>query len=135
MRIKTACEQSGLIKLQQDVAREKMGNIYDAGVYFKADHIAGGFSLLAGYAYSAKQNDELDCFKNKCLDCQIANTDCALQKWNMHTVNLIAEYDFTQDTRKYCPKINAFYNIVAGGQRVFKTNVGGAGIGLDVTWR
>ena len=135
LRIKTACEQSGLIKLQKDTAREKMGNIYNATAYFKADHVVGGFSLLAGYSYSAKQNNELDCFKNNCSDCEIANTDCSLQKWNMHTINLIAEYDLANDIKKYSPRISAFYNIVAGGKRIFKTNVGGAGVGLDITWK
>lgn len=135
LRIKTAYEQSGLIKLGTDTAREKIGNIYNASAYFKADHIAGGFSLLAGYSYSSKQNDELDCFKNICTDCEIANCDCSLQKWNMHTVHFIAEYDLAGDSKKYFPRVNAFYNIVAGGKRIFKTNVGGAGVGVDVAWK
>lgn len=134
LRIKTACEQSGLIKLQKDTAREKMGNIYNASAYFKADHVIRGLSIIAAYSYSAKQKDELDCFKNNCSDCEIANTDCSLQKWDMHTINLIAEYDLANDIKKYNPRINAFYNIIVGGKRIFKTNIGGAGIGLDITW-
>lgn len=135
MRVKTALEQSGLIKLAETTVREKLGNIYDAMAYFKADHIGAGFSLLAGYTYSTQENSELDCFKNTCIDCQAANSDCSLQRWKMHTIHLLAEYDFSQENRKYCPRINAFYNIIAGGSRIFDTSVGGAGVGLDIAWK
>ncbi|MFC1842162.1 hypothetical protein ACFLYU_00710 [Candidatus Dependentiae bacterium] len=134
IRIKTACEQSGLIKLAQDTAKIKHGSIYNGGIYFKADHFVGGFSLLVGYSYSTKQKDELDCFKDPCTDCNIANSDCALRKWEMHTIHFWTEYDLTKENRALCPRLNAFYNLVAGGKRIFKTGIGGGGICLDITW-
>jgi len=134
MRIKTACEQRGFIKLAKDTVHIKKGTIYNAGIHFKADHFVGGFSLIVGYSYSTKHNDELSCFKNSCIDCTIANTDCALQQWHMHTMHFVGEYDITKEDWKFCPRLNAFYNLVVGGKRIFKTGIGGGGIGLDITW-
>jgi len=134
IRIKTACEQNSFIKLAKDCAQVKHGSIYNIGAYFKADHFVSGFSFLIGYSYTRKNDDELDCFKKPCTDCQIANTDCARREWLMHTLHLWAEYDFTKDDHKVGLRANAFYNHVAGGKRVFKTGVGGLGFGLDIIW-
>jgi len=102
LRVKTACEQSGLIKLAKENAQVRRGTMFNGGMHFKADHFIGGFSLIVGYSYSTKQKDELDCFRSPCIDCNIANSDCALQKWTMHTMHLFAEYDFTKDGWNYC---------------------------------
>jgi len=134
IRVKTAREQNSLIKLAKDTARIKHGGIYNVGTYFKADHFVAGLSFLVGYSYTTKKDDELDCFKNTCIDCQIASTDCARREWHMHTVHFWAEYDFTKEGNSIGPRVNAFYNYVAGGKRIFKTGVGGLGFGFDITW-
>jgi len=134
IRIKTSCEQNSFIKLAKDIADVKHGNIYNVGAYFRADHVVAGLSLLVGYSYSMKKEDELSCFRNECTDCQIASTDCQRQEWRMHTLHLLGEYDFTKENHRFGPRINAFYNFVLGGRRVFKTGVGGVGIGVDIVW-
>jgi len=133
MRLKTAWEQSGFIKLYKDFVRRKKGNIYNATGYFKFDHFIGGASFLLGYSYSTKHKDELDCIP-ACVDCEIANSDCMLRQWKMHTLHLFFEYDFTKDNMKYGPRLNIFYNHVLSGERIFKTGMAGFGVGLDITW-
>ena len=52
----------------------------------------------------------------------------------MHTIHFLGEYDFSKEDNRFGPRINAFYNYVAGGKRVFKTGVGGFGFGVDIIW-
>jgi len=135
LRVKTAFEQCGFIKLAKEMAEVRKGPIYNAGVFGKADHVAGGFSLLIGYSYTRKEHDCLEFCRETCIDCAIAGTDEMLQEWAMHTIHFFGEYDFTEEGWKVGPRISAFYNLVAGGKRIFKTGMGGAGVGFEITWK
>ena len=134
MRIKTACEQNGFIKLAKDMVCYDKGNIYNVGAYFKADHIVGGFSFILGYIFAAKQDDYITQCGFTCIDCDIANSDQMLKRWRMHTINFLAEYDFSRENRKFGPRLGIFYNLVAGGRRIFATDMGGANFGFEVSW-
>ena len=57
-----------------------------------------------------------------------------LKSWNMHTVNFVAEYDFTKEDAKVGNRIGLFYNLQFAGKRTFNTNIAGGTYGLDIGW-
>jgi len=133
-RIKTAIRQSGLIKLAKANTTIKKGNLYNAGFFLKADHFFLGLSFIFGYTFCQKQNDHLTFCQTDCFDRSIANNDETLRKWRMHTIHFLLEYDFTREEHRFGPRISAFYNHVAGGKRIIKTDTGGVGFGLEIAW-
>lgn len=133
MRMKTAPDQSGLIKLAKGEATIERGVLWNAGLFAKADHICRGISFLVGYSF-AKQNKDTLTTCDPCFDSCIANSDETLEGFTMHTIHLWGEYDFTQDDACGGMRIALFYNHQIGGKRVFKTDVGGGDIGVDFTW-
>lgn len=134
VRIKTAEEQSGIIKLAIDNATIKKGAIWNTGILLKADHFVYGLSFMAAYSYACEQKSNLIPCNTDLFNISIANTDPILKGWNMHTVHLVAEYDFAKQNSKIGPRIGAFYNCQVGGTRVFKTNIVGGSFGLDIGW-
>ena len=134
MRVKTACEQNGFIKLAKELVNIKKGNIYNAGFFLKADHVFLGASFIFAYSFSLKQDDCLAFCKKCSIDSRIANSDQMLKKWDMHTLNFILEYDFTREGHKFGPRVSAFYNHVVGGKRIIKTPTGGIGFGFEISW-
>ncbi len=133
IRLKTAPDQSGLIKLAKGKAKTDRGIIWNAGVCAKADHICRGISFLLGYSF-AKQNKDTVTSCDPCFDSCIANSDETLEGFTMHTIHLWSEYDFTQDDACGGFRLALFYNHQISGKRVFKTNVVGGDIGVDFTW-
>lgn len=136
MRMKTNQHQNGFIKLSHDKALVHQGSIVEAGTYVKADHIVRGFSLLCGYAYTAKAHDTLraDGKNADLFTSEIINSDRSLASWNMHTLNYIAEYDFTREQSTVGTRINAYMDQQVSGKNVFATNMAGVGLGIDITW-
>lgn len=134
VRMKTAYNQCGPIKLAKGCALIKKGTIFDIGAYLKADHFAHGFSLLIGYSYNKKYKDELTP-KNVCLfDTAIVNSDSMLHEWDMHTLHILAEYDFARDNTCFCPRIALFYNWQIDGRNVLKNSIAGGTFGFNIVW-
>lgn len=133
IRLKTAPDQSGLIKLAKGRTKIHRGVLWNAGVFAKADHICRGFSCILGYSF-AKQDKDTITPCGTCFDSCIANSDETLQGFTIQTIHLWGEYDFTQDDACGGARIALFYNAEVGGKRVFKTNVVGGVIGVDFTW-
>lgn len=133
IRLKTAPDQSGLIKLAKGTAKINRGTLWNAGLFAKADHLCHGFSFIFGYSF-AKQNRDHVAPCSPCFDACIANSDEMLQGFNMHTIHLWGEYDFTQEDACKGLRLALFYNNQIGGKRIFKTNVGGGAVGVDLTW-
>lgn len=136
VRMKTDPHQSGFLKLSYDKALVHHGSIVEVGTYIKADHIIRGFSLLCGYAYTAKAHDTLKANgKNAALfSSGIINSDRSLASWNMHTMNYAIEYDFTREQSTVGTRINAYMDQQVSGKNVFATNMAGVGLGIDIAW-
>ncbi len=134
LRMKTDINQNGFIKLAQGTACVEKGSLWNAGIYFKADHICRGFSLLAGYSFVQQSADWVMPCNCTIFNETIVNSDQSLQKWNMSTVHLLADWDFTREHMRCGPRIGAFANIEVGGKRTFNTSVGGGSFGLDIAW-
>lgn len=134
VRIKTAPYQSGIIKLATTQADVQKGNYWIAGTYAKADHFIGGLSLLFGYSFTNKNNDSLSICDSTVCDICAVNSDEMLQGFNMHTLHLYLDYDFTQESSLYGLHVGIFYNRIVGGERIFNTSMPGTVVGLDCTW-
>lgn len=133
MRIKTSCQQSGLIKLASTSATIQAGSLWHIGSYVKADHFCHGLSGILGASYAQKNGDSISSTCNStCFNADIACTDPVLQSWKMPTLHLALEYDFTTPESRWGTRIGAFYNRVIGGRRVFNTNMAGVCAGFDI---
>ena len=89
---------------------------------------------MTAYSYAGEQKNHLKPCNTDLFNATIANSDPMLKGWNMHTIHLVAEYDFAKQNSKMGPRLGAFYNCQVGGTRVFKTNVAGGSFGLDIGW-
>lgn len=135
-RLKTNLCQSGLIKLaQQDCVTSQKGTIWELGAYLKADHVIRGLSIIAGYAYVTEQPDHLSTCDSAIFSSSVINSDSVLGTWNMHTLNLRAEYDFTKHDSWIGPRITFFYDFPISGKRIFRTAMVGGHVGVDIAWR
>lgn len=132
--MKTALSQNGFIKLARGIAKVDRGTLWDIGAYLKADHFARGFSLLCGYSFAQQDRTKLMPCNTAVFDTTIVNTDTMLDGFKMHVVHIRAEYDFTKEESRFGPRIGLYYDWQVGGKRVFKTNMGGGTLGLDISW-
>lgn len=137
VRIKTDINQNGLIKLATaDVVIEK-GPLWDIGAYLKADHLGGNFSITVGYTFAQQEKDFLCACPKLSIDqfdTAIVNSDSTLQGWNMSTINLFIEYDFSKECWRLGPRLGMIFNVEVGGNRVFKNNIVGGTFGLELVW-
>lgn len=134
LRMKTSLAQNGWIKLGQGEAKRDMGNIFDAGAYFKADHIFKGFSFLVGYMYAKQSASTLTATDTAIFPTAIINTDSMLSKWFYNAITAALEYDFAKEGRRTNPMIGVFYSQPVSGRGVFKTMTGGGYLGVNVAW-
>lgn len=136
IRLKSDVSQCGLITLSSGLATIERGTLWDATVYVKADHFAQGLSLLLGYTFARQNPSSIRTVCGDCLpDPCITTNDCAWRGWKMHTLHFMAEYDCTRQNGTFGPHIGFFYNQQVGGVRVFKTNMVGGNVGIDIGFR
>lgn len=133
IRIKTAPEQQGLIKLVKTHASIDQGTIWDISAYIKADHFIKGLSLLCGYSFNKKDHD-IVIPTNFTFQPSIVNNDDGFKNWQMHVIQIMAEYDFATYRSRNLPRVGFFYNIIVGGKRIFNTNVANLYCGVDLSW-
>lgn len=134
-RMKTHADQNGFIKLEKGCAERDLGNLWDIGTYFKADHVAGGFSLMVGYSYQSQEDTTLTPTDTTRFSASVASSDEMLKKWRMHVIHASAEYDLAQEDCEYNPKVCFFYNHPVSGKRIFNTNTFGGSAGINFTWK
>lgn len=140
IRVKTAIQQTGLIKLDTICAKVHEGVLWDATGYVKADHFCHGLSFLIGYTYANKKANtftQLDCHNNpvpnssvQCFNqCDLVNSG-----WSIQTVQLLLEYDF----RRNCPttpRLGFYFDYPVAGHHIFKTPMAGGTGGIDFSVR
>ncbi len=131
-RVHTNKEETGYLTLQRTSARESLGNIWNIGTFFKADHIIRGFSLQCNYNYTIQEKTELELFDTTFFSNTIINANDALQKWSMHELQGSIEYDFAQDGQQFNPHIKVFYAQTIKGSRCYLNKSGGFNTGLYV---
>lgn len=134
LHMKTNVNQNGYIKLAEGLASVKKGNLWYADAYFKADHFCRGLSFLIGYSFVRENPDIVRPCNTQVFDEMIVDSDQMFKKWQMHTIHLWAEYDFTQEWMWVGPHISAFYNRQIAGKRTFNTSLGGGMFGVDIAW-
>lgn len=135
MRMNSAVGQNnGYFKLLKGNAKRDMGNAWDVGSYLKADHIFKGFSVMFGYNYVHKSDDTLTPENTVRFPTAAANEDPALDGYRMHSVSVGVEYDMAEEGRRFNPQFGLFYSRPVKGKRIFKTDVGGGSVGVNVAW-
>lgn len=132
VRLKTATDQSGLITFTGGNVHKHQGPVWNASTFFKIDHIGDAFSLLLGYSYAKKTDDTLTpCSKD--FSCKIINCDPRFKGWNMHTLHFMGEYDFSQEDKRFGPRVGLFYDKILAGESIVNASMGGGLFGLEIT--
>lgn len=134
IRMRTASDQNGFIKLTHGQAQVDHGTIWDYTAYLKADHFMKGLSFYFGYSYNKKDRDCIEPENTNTFNPLIVNTDREFKSWRMHTFHFIAEYDLAQKISDVGVRVAFFYNRVIGGQRIFNTSVYSVNMGIDVAY-
>ncbi len=134
LRMNTTAGQNGYLKLLKGNAKRDMGHIWDVGSFVKADHIFKGFSLLFGYNYVRKDNDTLTPENLTRFPSAAVNADTMLQGWKQHNITVALEYDMAEEGRRFNPHFGLFYSRPVSGKYIFKTDVGGGSVGVNMAW-
>jgi hypothetical protein len=134
IRLKTGEFQNGWFKLAKGETKREKGALWQIDAYIKFDHFVRGLSLLFGYIFASKNRDELTPCNTELFCPAIANDDEMLFGWKMHTLNFMLEYDFSSEKSIVGPRISFYYNYVAGGKRIFLTDIAGGNFGVDFAW-
>lgn len=134
LRIKTAFEQNGFIKLTKGHARVHPGSIALAGVYVSSDHVAGGFSWIVGYGYYHQHATHATPLDNNRFTPAIVNSDAQLKPWTAHAIHAVIEYDCATIQTPNRPRIAIVVDSTVRGKRVARTSMTGLSIALDTTW-
>lgn len=134
IRMQTNTRQNGFIKLGLGKAKRDRGNLFDVGTYVKADHIAGGLSVLVGYNFVSQKSSSLKAENTTDFPTATINDDEMLKAWNAHTLNGTVEYDFSKDGKKCHPVVGLSYSRPVAGKRVFTTNTVAGSVGAHFTW-
>jgi len=134
LHMQTDVNQSGMIFLAEDEATITRRANWQAGGYLKGDHVYKGLSFIFAYSYASQNKQKLDPQDSAVFSKDIVNENQMLKGFNMHSLNFIAEYDFTKEGAKVGPRISLFYNVQVGGERTFDTNIGGGTFGIDIDW-
>ncbi len=132
--MKTDPSQSGYMKLAYSDAQVALGTHWWYGLYLKADHVVKGFSLTCAYSNAGQRDTQLTPLNTQ-FSTAIINNDPAYAGWNMHTVHLGAEYDFTKEGDAIGPRVSFYSNLPVSGTRIFNTTMNGFGIGIDFVFR
>lgn len=119
---------------QHSNTRTHHGPIWDITTYFKADHVIKGLSLLFGYTFAQQEPNRAHMpyhLSHSTPYTKISSSP--YDHWNMHTIHFIAEYDFTPNNASFGPRAGIFYNKQCGGKHIFKTNMNGGNVGLEIS--
>lgn len=131
MRIKTAQEQNGQIKLLKDCVIVQKGKILTFGTYFEADHIAKGYSVFIGYQFNKEFSTTVSAL-SKLVNADIANTDSQLQGWEMQTLNFYLEYDFSNFENPNRPYLGIGVDIPFRGKNIIPSKMGTIHLTIDL---
>jgi len=131
VRMKTAPEQSGMIKLAKGTAKIKSGLVTQVGLFAQADHIISGLSLTTGYSYAYQGNKKICPCETEKFNSSVVNNDEMFKKWSVHTIHFKVDYDFTKEKNRIGSRLGIFVDWHVGGKRTFKTNRFGPQLGLD----
>lgn len=132
LHMKTSEHQSGWIKLAKGCACVHAGPLWQAGMYAKADHVCRGLSFIFAYVFDRKSPDKITPRSETVFPASAVCSDEMYKGWQMHTLNFIAEYDFTKEEAMFGPRLGLFYNLEVGGKRVFNTSMAGVAFGVDI---
>ena len=154
LRVKTVKNQNGWILLEKSFGKVDYGSMWDVGAYaqlgFKGVIAKAGLSFVRqeDTVLTIHDGNLLKNFKNQQLDPpnstpmlgpvypevvsvnSIVNSDQMLEGWEYYTAHFIAGY--TLELKSFCPTIFVEYDYPFYGKRVFKTDMLGGTLSLQV---
>ncbi len=125
---------TGFITLGKREAMVTTGPVWRAGAYFKADHFYSGLSFLVAFSYEQKNRTVVCPIDQETFSVVHVNRDQRFKKWSRAFVNMMAEFDFSDQESSLGPRVSLFYNHQISGKRVFSINTVGSSLGLEVNW-
>ena len=132
--MKTDTTQCGLIKLASGAAIIDKKPLINWGIFLKAEHFYKRFSLLFAYQYTKQKETFLEPKDTTVFSYEAANSDCALRRWEMQTLNFAIDYEFATEHKKNLPRVGVFFDIPIDGNLIFKTKQCGLGISIKTVW-
>ncbi len=156
MRLKTDKRQNGWIMLEQALANEDAGAIWDISTYVAIEPKWHGLYGLAGFSFTRQESNHIHvrdtCFLKSERDASIVqaenpnnlcailsvddvvNSDNRLRDWEMYVLHIHCGYDMKQDLKINCaPKFVFHYDYPFIGKHTFMTSMFGGSIGLFCT--
>ncbi|MBD3273580.1 hypothetical protein GF385_04505 [Candidatus Dependentiae bacterium] len=136
-RMKTFSAQNGHIFFEKGDAKEDKGTLWYLGGNVKFDHFWEGLSAIVGYSYNRQEDTELSPSNTTLFPKDTVNTDSRLHSWYTHVLHFMLDYDISLHMKKcskWAPRINVFYDYPVDGKNSYKTDMIGAGLGIDVRW-
>lgn len=133
IRMQTAQNQNGFIKLAKGRAERKLGSLYqlDASIAWE---MIEPLSLVGGYTYTHKGSDSLTPENTTLFPSAIVNSDSMLAGWAHHVVHIGLDLDFANHERALHPHVILYYNRVVKARNAFLNHTVGGQAGLAVTW-
>lgn len=132
--MKTDADQSGIVNLATGMAKIDKKPAIRFGFFVKAEQFYKSFSIIFGYQYTNQKRTNVypnDIFT---FNYAVVNSDCALCKWKMHTINFSIDYDFATEKCPSLPRVGAFFDFPVDGIGIFKTKQSGLGISIKTEW-
>lgn len=133
IRVQTSPAQSGIIRLAKTTAKVSKGTLWRAGGFVRADQFCRGLSCTVGYSFVTQNSDRLCPCDVKCFSPSIINTNEILKSWSMHTLHVLADYEFDYCDEDNGVRLGVFYNVQLSGARTINTNMVGGMLGLSMT--
>ncbi len=134
--ILTFSGQTGWLKLAGAKAREQRGFLWDVGGEASVDKFISGLNLRLGYSYTQQQATKFYATEGGVSSSEFVAGDQRYASWNQHVFKVMLDYDASVNAYswKWAPRIAAFYSFPFAGKNVFKTELFGGSLGIDIRW-
>lgn len=135
--MKTAYAQNGFLKLGHGDAALKNGTLWHVGFDLTFDHVFAGISPRIGYSFTQQEDATLNPANTALFSKATANSDSTVQAWNQHVCHFLVDWDCSNfiKNRRWAPRISGFYNLPVSGKNVYKTQLFGGSLGVDIRWK
>jgi hypothetical protein len=130
-RMKTALEQSGLLKLAQGETKVSYG-IFGSVGFHSVWKIKENWTLAWAYKYNTQASTKLKPTNTDIFNEDVVNSDPPLASWYMNVLNLFFEYEKEWNNKTISAAITI--DLPLGGKYIFDTKMFGTGASIAFKW-
>jgi hypothetical protein len=134
LRMKTACEQNGLIKLSEGKALVHHGSLWGVGAACKADRLTEEISLILGFSHYQQRTNLIMPYDETQFDFSTVNNDSIHNGWEMTTIHACVEFDPSNEESPNQLRCTILVDAIINGKKVLKSNAFGCSVGIDYQW-